>query len=164
MNEKFSQPHSLILPEVTMIGPAPPWCACWTNNFTQKLTGARLCILFAKPTPMHVSSPIGAQGIRFRGYSIPECQKLLPKAPGGQEPLPEGLFWLLVTGQVPTEEQVRGGRTLPARGGEGGKASDHVSYLTDCNGAGYNHRLDYWPQAACLLLPCQTRNGQLKDV
>lgn len=46
------------------------------------------------------------EGIRFRGYSIPECQKLLPKAPGGQEPLPEGLFWLLVTGEVPTEAQV----------------------------------------------------------
>ncbi|KAK7884931.1 hypothetical protein WMY93_028054 [Mugilogobius chulae] len=46
------------------------------------------------------------EGIRFRGYSIPECQQLLPKAPGGEEPLPEGLFWLLVTGQVPTEEQV----------------------------------------------------------
>lgn len=46
------------------------------------------------------------QGIRFRGYSIPECQKLLPKAAGGEEPLPEGLFWLLVTGEVPTQEQV----------------------------------------------------------
>uniref|UniRef100_A0A3Q2SXI2 Citrate synthase n=1 Tax=Fundulus heteroclitus TaxID=8078 RepID=A0A3Q2SXI2_FUNHE len=46
------------------------------------------------------------EGIRFRGYSIPECQKLLPKAPGGEEPLPEGLFWLLITGQIPTEEQV----------------------------------------------------------
>ncbi|KAJ8786753.1 hypothetical protein J1605_023411 [Eschrichtius robustus] len=46
------------------------------------------------------------EGIRFRGYSIPECQKLLPKAKGGEEPLPEGLFWLLVTGQIPTEEQV----------------------------------------------------------
>ncbi|CAB1414843.1 unnamed protein product [Pleuronectes platessa] len=46
------------------------------------------------------------EGIRFRGYSIPECQQLLPKAPGGEEPLPEGLFWLLITGQVPTEEQV----------------------------------------------------------
>uniref|UniRef100_A0A8D0SGM3 Citrate synthase, mitochondrial n=1 Tax=Sus scrofa TaxID=9823 RepID=A0A8D0SGM3_PIG len=45
-------------------------------------------------------------GIRFRGYSIPECQKMLPKAKGGEEPLPEGLFWLLVTGQIPTEEQV----------------------------------------------------------
>ncbi|KAI5988895.1 citrate synthase [Pisolithus marmoratus] len=46
------------------------------------------------------------EGIRFRGKSIPECQALLPKAPGGSEPLPEGLFWLLVTGEVPTQEQV----------------------------------------------------------
>merc|ERR1712179_314071 len=48
-----------------------------------------------------------AEGIRFRGYTIPECQELLPKAPGGQEPLPEGLFWLLLTGDIPSEEQVR---------------------------------------------------------
>jgi citrate synthase len=47
-----------------------------------------------------------AEGIRFRGYTIPECQELLPKAPGGEEPLPEGLFWLLVTGEIPTEAQV----------------------------------------------------------
>ena len=47
------------------------------------------------------------EGIRFRGYSIPECQDLLPKAEGGAEPLPEGLFWLLVTGQVPTQAQTQ---------------------------------------------------------
>lgn len=46
------------------------------------------------------------EGIRFRGLSIPECQKVLPKAPGGSEPLPEGLFWLLITGNVPTDAQV----------------------------------------------------------
>jgi len=46
------------------------------------------------------------EGIRFRGKTIPECQKELPKAPGGSEPLPEALFWLLVTGEVPTNEQV----------------------------------------------------------
>jgi hypothetical protein len=46
------------------------------------------------------------EGIRFRGKTIPECQQLLPKAPGGSEPLPEGLFWLLLTGEVPTPEQV----------------------------------------------------------
>ena len=46
------------------------------------------------------------EGIRFRGKTIPECQELLPKAPGGSEPLPEGLFWLLLTGEVPTQEQV----------------------------------------------------------
>ena len=25
------------------------------------------------------------EGIRFRGYTIPECQELLPKAPGGKQ-------------------------------------------------------------------------------
>ena len=38
------------------------------------------------------------EGIRFRGYNIPQLQEKLPKAPGGEEPLPEGLFWLLLTG------------------------------------------------------------------
>ncbi|KAD5802729.1 hypothetical protein E3N88_14089 [Mikania micrantha] len=46
------------------------------------------------------------EGIRFRGLSIPECQKLLPAAKQGGEPLPEGLLWLLLTGKVvPTKEQ-----------------------------------------------------------
>jgi hypothetical protein len=40
------------------------------------------------------------QGIRFRGLSIPECQKKLPGAISGGEPLPEGLLWLLITGEV----------------------------------------------------------------
>ncbi|XP_063692750.1 citrate synthase, mitochondrial-like [Bolinopsis microptera] len=48
------------------------------------------------------------EGIRFRGYTIPECQEKLPHAAEGEEPLPEGLFWLLVTGEIPTEEQVKG--------------------------------------------------------
>lgn len=47
------------------------------------------------------------EGIRFRGLSIPECQAKLPAAEGGSEPLPESLFWLLLTGEVPSPEQVR---------------------------------------------------------
>ncbi|TPP61250.1 Citrate synthase [Fasciola gigantica] len=46
------------------------------------------------------------EGIRFRGLSIPECQKLLPKAVGGFQPLPEGIFYLLLTGLIPTKAQV----------------------------------------------------------
>lgn len=46
------------------------------------------------------------EGIRFRGYSIPELQEKLPKAPGGSEPLPEGLFYLMLVGELPTEEDV----------------------------------------------------------
>lgn len=40
------------------------------------------------------------EGIRFRGYSIPELQATLPGAQPGGEPLPEGLLWLLLTGEV----------------------------------------------------------------
>jgi citrate synthase len=47
------------------------------------------------------------EGIRFRGYSIPELRKLLPKINGATEPLPEGLFWLMLTGHMPTEEDVK---------------------------------------------------------
>lgn len=47
------------------------------------------------------------EGIRFRGYTIPELREKLPKAPGGEEPLPEGIFYLLLTGDLPTEEDVR---------------------------------------------------------
>ena len=43
------------------------------------------------------------EGIRFRGYSIPELQEKLPKAEGGHEPLPEGLFHLMLVGELPTE-------------------------------------------------------------
>src|SRR5215471_16687992 len=42
------------------------------------------------------------EGIRFRGYSIPELREKLPKANGGTEPLPEGLFHLLLIGELPT--------------------------------------------------------------
>jgi citrate synthase len=50
------------------------------------------------------------EGIRFRGFSIPELQQKLPtfKGPAGQgEPIPEALIWLLLTGDVPTVEQAR---------------------------------------------------------
>ncbi len=46
------------------------------------------------------------EGIRFRGYSIPELQQKLPKAKGGSEPLPEGLFYLMLIGELPEENDV----------------------------------------------------------
>jgi citrate synthase len=45
------------------------------------------------------------EGIRFRGHSIPELQQKLPAAVEGGEPTPEGLMWLLLTGDLPTKEQ-----------------------------------------------------------
>jgi len=46
------------------------------------------------------------EGIRFRGHSIPELREKLPKAEGGSEPLPEGLFYLMLVGEVPSKEDV----------------------------------------------------------
>ena len=46
------------------------------------------------------------EGIRFRGYSIPELIEKLPKAQGGTQPLAEGIFWLMLTGDIPTQEDV----------------------------------------------------------
>ncbi|CAL9155093.1 unnamed protein product [Musa hybrid cultivar] len=68
------------------------------------------------------------EGIRFRGLSIPECQKLLPAASPGGEPLPEGLLWLLLTGKVPNKEQVDG---LSAELQSRAKIPEHVFRAID---------------------------------
>ena len=59
---------------------------------------------FAEAQPVLI---IHLQGIRFHGLSIPDCQKALPPAPGGKEILPESMLWLLLTGKVPSAEQVK---------------------------------------------------------
>ncbi|MBP6428718.1 MAG: citrate (Si)-synthase, partial [Bacteroidia bacterium] len=46
------------------------------------------------------------EGIRFRGYSIPELREKLPKAHGDTEPLPEGIFYLMLIGEMPTDDDV----------------------------------------------------------
>ena len=46
------------------------------------------------------------EGIRYRGYTLPELREKLPKAEGGMEPLPEGAFYLLLIGELPTKEDV----------------------------------------------------------
>jgi len=46
------------------------------------------------------------EGIRFRGFSIPELRKRLPRLHPDGEPLPEGLFYLMLIGEIPEEEDV----------------------------------------------------------
>ena len=46
------------------------------------------------------------EGIRFRGYTIPETLEKLPKVPGGEMPYVEGFFHLLLTGDIPTKDEV----------------------------------------------------------
>lgn len=48
-----------------------------------------------------------AEGIRFRGMSIPEVLKALPKARAGKMPMVGGLYYLLMVGETPTREQAQ---------------------------------------------------------
>ncbi len=68
------------------------------------------------------------EGIRFRGYNIPEIKQKLPRGPGGRQPLPEGLFYLLLTGEIPSKADVaeitsiwRGNEELP----------EHLTHVLD---------------------------------
>ncbi len=46
-----------------------------------------------------------ATGIRLRGYTIPEVLEKLPKAKSATMPYVGGLYYLLLTGELPTTEQ-----------------------------------------------------------
>lgn len=68
------------------------------------------------------------EGIRFRGFTIPELQKQLPRAAGGKQPLPEGIFYLVLTGDLPTEEDVQ---EVSAEWVERGDLPDHTKKALD---------------------------------
>jgi citrate synthase len=46
------------------------------------------------------------EGIRYRGYTLPELFVKLPKPRGAEMPSVEGLVYLLLTGDIPTEDDV----------------------------------------------------------
>lgn len=47
------------------------------------------------------------EGIRFRGYTIPEVLEKLSKVPGCEMPYVEGFIYLLLTGDIPSEDDVK---------------------------------------------------------
>lgn len=46
------------------------------------------------------------EGIRYRGYTLPELFKKLPKPEGAEMPFVEGVYYLLLTGDIPTDKEV----------------------------------------------------------
>jgi citrate synthase len=89
------------------------------------------------------------EGIRFRGYTIPELQEKLPSATGGAEPLPESLLWLLLTGEVPTKAQVD---SLTADLHSRSKLPDHVPAMI----ANFPKGMHPMTQFSSAILACQT--------
>jgi citrate synthase len=47
------------------------------------------------------------KGISFKGYSIPDLKEKLPSLKPDDEPLPEGLFYLMLIGELPSEQDVK---------------------------------------------------------
>ena len=47
------------------------------------------------------------EGIRYRGYTLPEVLEKLPKPEGADMPYVEGLYFLLLTGEIPTLKEVK---------------------------------------------------------
>jgi len=68
------------------------------------------------------------EGIRFHGRTIKDCQKELPKGKTGTEMLPEAMFWLLLTGKVPSVNQAR---QFSRELAEQGKLPDFVNKMLD---------------------------------
>jgi citrate synthase len=70
------------------------------------------------------------EGIKFRGHSIPDLCKNLPKAPNGGEPLPEGLLWLLMTGELPTQAEFQSiSEELKARAAVPHETEEFIKHL-----------------------------------
>ncbi len=47
------------------------------------------------------------EGIAYRGHSLREVQKKGPKTVPNGEPIPEGVLWLLLTGEFPSESEMK---------------------------------------------------------
>lgn len=71
-------------------------------NIGQAIGGAR----DVKSLVTDVSYLDPNEGIRFRGLTIPEVLERLPKAAGGEMPSVEGFFYMLLTGDIPTLEDI----------------------------------------------------------
>lgn len=92
------------------------------------------------------------EGIRIRGFSLPELQAQLPtfKGPAGQgEPVPEALIWLLLTSEIPTVEQTR---SLTEELRSRAKLPDHVEPLI----RSLPKTMHPMTQLSLALLACQT--------
>lgn len=97
---KVEQVHSCLFCSSTQ--PARPSVAHADRCATTQIIGGGRGIKFMVWDGSNLDAN---EGIRFRGKTIPEVQKLFPGTESGGQPKPESLLWLLLTGEIPTAEQ-----------------------------------------------------------
>lgn len=60
------------------------------------------------PGMLYETSKLHAMdGIQYRGYDLFKIRELAPKTIPGGQPIPEGVLWLLLTGEFPDEKQIK---------------------------------------------------------
>lgn len=60
------------------------------------------------PGMLYETSKLDAnEGISYRGHSLVDVRKKAPKQIPGGEPIPEGVLWLLMTGDYPTDSEIK---------------------------------------------------------
>lgn len=96
------------------------------GNYTVKNIYSGMRGVLSMVTETSLLDPV--EGIRFRGYSLPELRDLLPKVDGGKEPLPEGLFYLMLIGKVPDSADVK---YISEQWSKRGAVPEHVFKMLD---------------------------------
>ena len=46
-------------------------------------------------------------GIQYRGYDLFKIREIAPKTIPGGQPIPEGILWLLLTGEFPNDQEIK---------------------------------------------------------
>lgn len=102
LKKKFYEKSQILMKELKALRKEKGGLKVGEVNLKQVLTGMR----GVKSMVWETSQLDAIKGIKFRGYSIPELKELLPSRDGDSEPLPEGLFWLMLVDEIPTQEDV----------------------------------------------------------
>lgn len=102
LKKKFFEKSQVLMKELKALRKEKGDVKVGEVNLKQVLTGMR----GVKSMVWETSQLDPIEGIRFRGYSIPQLRELLPSVKGDKQPLPEGLFWLMLVDEIPTQEDV----------------------------------------------------------
>jgi len=118
-----------------------------TVSVTQAFQGMRGVIGLVSETSLLDAN----EGIRFRGYTIPQCEEMLPSSPNGNQPIPESMLWLLLTSEIPTEVQARN-VTIDLQ--QRSTVPEHVWKIIDS----YPKEMHPMTQFSSAILACQTES------
>jgi citrate synthase len=102
LKKKFFEKSQVLMKELKTLRKEKGDVKVGEVNLMQVLSGMR----GVKSMVWETSQLDPIEGIRFRGYSIPQLRELLPKKKGDSQPLPEGLFWLMLVDEIPSQKDV----------------------------------------------------------